>query len=624
MNRLKQFATPLLLLLIVASAPFLNFLIERYEITPGNIAYQLVKPTPTITPIPRQRVEAVFVATHEAKEQSGQDGTPARVPANTPTPTPVNRLYSPPPTLSPNRYAYASIGEYQTDRGEGYSNDLSLKVGSFSQEREDHYAFWQGMKMGNTRRLLQQEYPEVEAYTFDGLRPELLSQVDLFIMTSELVSEEISDFDKLDPSERLALREFVENGGWLLAGLSQGQSGPWDLGTDDARDIAAIFDADIGTELPRHAKWHMAIEPERFTIMNGPWGKVRRTKMLDAVSFTDLGPHAIELIRGSKGDPVVAMIPPSALKDGSGMVLFVNTAMISAPLSQDNGYLFFNFIDLALQAKAHRLGDTGVPDPAAMPTVTITPTALPPMPTRAPSVNRRFVVVRGLRYMTETPLRITALDLTYSQHDIQQALSLLAYEYPESSFDPIPALTAASLAEVDMLLLVPGRGTLFTTEEQQQLKTFVEEGNCAIVVLENAFGMDGLGNEMAKMVSPFGMTITWPKTWDAQKPLMLELAAQSDNVPILDGPWGRVETLTHHKALGITDAGPWGNMLAQNEYGGAIAYIPPRAMSEESGPVMVLSTKAMLSVGYGRAHTDNDILLGNFVEQCHGHIMTTS
>lgn len=617
----------IILVMMVGLAPILTSLVETYDLTAGNLLFQLTKPTPTITPIPLQQAEAVFIAQRTetpVPEPTGR-GEEIDLAISTATAVGQNYSYSPPPTLSADHNSHAYIGKYGMERGIGYSKNLTLKIGSLSNDREGRNSFWNGADMDRARHLLQQEYPEVEAYLFERITSELLSQVDVFIITSGLIADgyghTVNHYDKLTVEEQAALRQFVENGGWLLAALSVEPGGFIDISTESARDIAAAFDAEVTTVVPKWPNLHMAITPEEYRVMNEPWGDVRQVYAIAPIAFGDLGPYTQPLILGGTGDPMSAIIEPDALMNGSGMVLFIPKQILRSLVRGDNAYLFLNFIDLALQAKVYALGDSNVPAPASKLTISVTPTVPSVMPTRVSDTMWSKNFNRGLPYMKDVPLRFAYLEQTNDRH-VNEGITMITYEYPESTFTEISTLRDRYLEEIDIVLLAPGRGAALTAEEQSSLKQFVTDGGCALIAMEDPYRLNGLGETMAKMVEPFGMSINWARTYQEKKPDDL-LPFESNGTPLLDGPWGKVKTITNYDGLGITSAGPFGMTLIQNQYGGAVVAIPPRTLSPDSGPVMVLASKAVLGVGGSRSR-DDDILLGNFVEQCHHHIIAAN
>lgn len=337
------------------------------KMMPELLYRQVEESIPTPTPRP-----ALYMKRQAASERESVPAATTSTALPTATPKAV-RLYNPPPAVNPERLA--PLGAGRAARGVRSSSDLSLLVGSFSKVREPWDSFWQGGGMRLAARILQAEYPEIQPLLFDELTPENMAQVDLFILTAAELSE----------NELAALRSFVEGGGWLLAGLSPIDTAYMDgqTKTEPARQIAAIFGLEVLPERPpqltEETLYATLVEPEHHRLMNEPWGEVETLFVMRPLSFGDLGPFAKVIALNGDAKPAVVSIESGKLSAGAGMVLFVDEPLLSGfhvnskgnfisndALSRaDNDVFIYNFIDLALQAKAYRHGDISVPDPAS-------------------------------------------------------------------------------------------------------------------------------------------------------------------------------------------------------------------------------------------------------------------
>lgn len=354
-----------LFVMLILLMPILIRCQSVQKMMPELLYRQVEESIPTPTPRPALYVEGQATSERESLPVATASTAP-------PTATPKTvRLYNPPPVVNPERTM--PLGAGRAARGVRSSSDLSLLVGSFSKAREPWDAFWQGGGMRLAARILQAEYPEIQPLLFDELTPENLAQVDLFILTAAELSE----------SELAALRDFVEGGGWLLAGLSPIDNATMDdqTKTEPARKIAAAFGLEVLSERPPRVTaetlYATLVEPEQHRLMNEPWGEVEALFLMRPLSFGDLGPSARAIALNGDAKPAIVSIEPGKLSAGSGMVLLVDKPILSGfhvdskgnfisndALSRaDNDVFIYNFIDLALQAKAYRHGDISVPDP---------------------------------------------------------------------------------------------------------------------------------------------------------------------------------------------------------------------------------------------------------------------
>ena len=365
-----------LFVLLILLIPFLSRCQTIQRTMPEPI-YRLVgQSLPTATPKPIVHVDHVERGTPNAA------AAPTQTTAAPKATSTVVSLYNPPPSASPNRTKHIGKGG-SPDRGNRYATDLTLRVGSFSTARESWHSFWSGGASRGARRMLQAEYPEIEPILFDELTSENLAEVDVFFLTSDLESLGNNGQSELylTESERAALRSFVEAGGWLMAGMSPIDKMMMDvvLKTEPARQIASIFDLEVLPERPPSpAIYPPLVAADTHRLMNEPWGKIDALFASQPVSFGDLGPHAETIALNDDEKPMIVAINPGRLAPDSGMALFAPKSMVTSfqhkaqgtwmnnsELSiADNDLFFFNFIDLALQAKAYRHGDTSIPDPA--------------------------------------------------------------------------------------------------------------------------------------------------------------------------------------------------------------------------------------------------------------------
>ena len=292
-----------------------------------------------------------------------------------------------------------------------------------------------------------------------------------------------------------------------------------------------------------------------------------------------------------------------------------------------NDILFFNTIDLALQAKAYRQGNRTVRAPQAKPAITPTPTtaaAAAPMPrfrdTPMNHIGGLFASLhRGIDYMSWVPLRIGAFAETGKDHRFERLMQGVLKEYPEATFHTVDELNVESIAAYDLLILRPDRGFPLSAAEQRLLFDYVSGGGCAVLSLADPNVGRVNAEEVLSLVAPFGLRLFWPSERDPAKTFELLPFDLSGN-PLLDGAWGQVDYLLHKYPVGIIDTGPYGEALIQNKHGDELLFIPPDAIAPGSGPV-VTAASASTFVQVGNHSFDNDALVFNTIDYCHQQLI---
>lgn len=607
----------LLMAMVLLFWPRLMPLAAQVGMTPKQIAHRITYGKPTPTAIPRIRINEPNISTSSL---SSPAATATVMPSATPDAQAIR--YSPPPKVSGKRKD--AIGASGAMRGAGYSRNLRLRVGSFSAERGKAYAFWESRYFGRVTRVLQEEYPEVEAYIFDELDDESLNQIDLFI-TSATVSTGGADHGLfLSEEEKRSLREFVEEGGWLLLMLDPGFNTL--TFTEALIEMAGLFDVTLSDDMPAGTEQHPIENGHLHRVTSGPWGEVSLLNIKQPVSFSDLGPYAESLLINNAGYPMLAVIDPGRIQPGSGAVLLVGDLELIynmhdyADLSYHNDVLFHNYIDLALQAKAYKLGFEDVLSPEATPAVTPPPpTPRPVMPPYRTGPKRVYVggalsgLHRGVKYMRDTPLRIGSFTGIYL--DVENPMRAILKEYPEASHTTFERLTSENVSTTDMLILISKRDPALDELEQRVLLDYALHGGCTVLMLDRI--APGSETQMLNMVAPFGVELTIPPRKEQGMDLMLPY--EPTGKPLLDGPWGLVPNISIQPPVALTSAGPHGEVLMDNEYGGHLAFIEPDAIATGSGPVIMLASPLNL---VGNRDYFNDILYFNIIEYCHLHTIS--
>ena len=150
------------------------------------------------------------------------------------------------------------------------------------------------------------------------------------------------------------------------------------------------------------------------------------------------------------------------------------------------------------------------------------------------------------------------------------------------------------LSDIDLLFLssITSSSTSIVpldTTERQVLLEFVKQGGNAIIVGDSNF-FDAANSSL---FGPFGLHITGSTS--STIPVILEPDAPDE---ILNGPWGKVDSLQQHWAGAIGDNSLPLRVIGRNANGIAIAILPRQALSPNSGYVLFLSDTSALKNGF--------------------------
>jgi hypothetical protein len=191
----------------------------------------------------------------------------------------------------------------------------------------------------------------------------------------------------------------------------------------------------------------------------------------------------------------------------------------------------------------------------------------------------------------------------------QQARASLNAHFPQVSLAGISALSPASLAGIDALLIFNTSGVLTTTplssSEQTALVNFVKAGKSAFILA------DGYGPATAQtFLSPFSMQLTSDAILDTGPTTNFANA-------ITNGPFGLVNSYTTYYGGWFNDLGPFATPLIDLGANGlpSFAAIERNTISPGSGRVILTTdTTAFADPAVGGLFPTNQALFLNSIQ----------
>jgi hypothetical protein len=122
-----------------------------------------------------------------------------------------------------------------------------------------------------------------------------------------------------------------------------------------------------------------------------------------------------------------------------------------------------------------------------------------------------------------------------------------------------------------------------TTQEQLALRSFVDAGGCAILMVDN--DIHDFGSVASNsLVTAFGM-----KTGGKLLGRIMSTVPDASLSPVTSGLFRVVSEFSQNYPGAIIDPGPNGAVLGTNPLGASLVEIPAGALTEDSGPVIVLT-----------------------------------